>query len=202
MASTKISQLPVLGTMSGSTIVPVVDGGVTKTVTGSVLRTYTGTASGPQGPQGVAGSQGPQGPSGPSGSAAAAGMTLIATVTPSGQTSVVSSIASYSAIVVVLNLSIATPNAYDGNSISFSTDNGSTWGGGIGVGRYGAWATVYNANTGTEKPYAWIGTSGPYGQSPGSGAGAFTSFSGTINAVQIYTSYYFISGSYYVYGLK
>lgn len=67
MSSTKISQLPVLATMSGSTIVPVVDGGVTKTVTGSVLRTYTGTASGPQGPQGVAGSQGPQGVTGPQG---------------------------------------------------------------------------------------------------------------------------------------
>jgi len=68
MASTKISQLPVLATMSNSTVVPVVDGGVTKTVTGSVLRTYTGTASGPQGPQGVAGSQGPQGPQGVAGS--------------------------------------------------------------------------------------------------------------------------------------
>jgi hypothetical protein len=78
MASTKISQLPVLATMSNSTVLPVVDGGVTKTVTGSVLRTYTGTASGPQGPQGVAGSQGPQGPSGPAGSAASSGLVKIA----------------------------------------------------------------------------------------------------------------------------
>jgi hypothetical protein len=67
MASTKISQLPVLATMSNSTVLPVVDGGVTKTVTGSVLRTYTGTASGPQGPQGVTGPQGPQGVTGPQG---------------------------------------------------------------------------------------------------------------------------------------
>jgi len=53
--------------MSNTTVLPVVDGGVTKSVTGSVLRTYTGTASGPQGPQGVAGSQGPQGVTGPQG---------------------------------------------------------------------------------------------------------------------------------------
>jgi hypothetical protein len=52
-----------------------VEGGATKRITGLALKTYTGTASGPQGPQGPAGSNGsagstgPQGPSGPSGAA-------------------------------------------------------------------------------------------------------------------------------------
>ena len=47
MPSTKISQLPALATMSNTTVIPVVDSGVTKTVTGSVLRTYTGGDANP-----------------------------------------------------------------------------------------------------------------------------------------------------------
>jgi hypothetical protein len=52
-----------------------VEGGATKRITGLALKTYTGTASGPQGPSGPAGSNGsagstgPTGPSGPSGAA-------------------------------------------------------------------------------------------------------------------------------------
>jgi len=74
--TTKISTLPTLTTVTDATIIPVVEGGATKRITGLALKTYTGTASGPQGPSGPsgatgsngsAGATGPQGPSGPSG---------------------------------------------------------------------------------------------------------------------------------------
>jgi hypothetical protein len=45
MASTKISQLPSLSTMSDSAIIPVVDSGVTKTITGLVLKAYPMTTA-------------------------------------------------------------------------------------------------------------------------------------------------------------
>jgi len=70
MSSTKISQLPTLATLSDGVIIPVVENGTTKTVTGLVLKTYTGTVlgpQGPQGPQGITGPQGPQGVTGPQG---------------------------------------------------------------------------------------------------------------------------------------
>jgi hypothetical protein len=75
--TTKISSLPALAAVTDATIIPVVEGGATKRITGLTLKTYTGTASGPQGPSGPsgaagsngsagsAGSTGPQGPTGP-----------------------------------------------------------------------------------------------------------------------------------------
>ena len=80
--TTKISTLPSLATVTDATIIPVVEGGATKRITGLALKTYTGTASGPQGPSGPSGATGstgstgatgPQGPSGPSGAAGASG---------------------------------------------------------------------------------------------------------------------------------
>ena len=68
--TTKISTLPTLATVTDATIIPVVESGATKKITGLALKTYTGTASGPQGPSGpsgAAGSNGASGPSGPSG---------------------------------------------------------------------------------------------------------------------------------------
>ena len=68
--TTKISTLPSLATVTDATIIPVVESGATKRITGLALKTYTGTASGPQGPSGpsgAAGSNGASGPSGPSG---------------------------------------------------------------------------------------------------------------------------------------
>jgi hypothetical protein len=68
--TTKISSLPSLATVTDATIIPVVEGGATKRITGAALKTYTGTAAGPQGPSGpsgAAGSNGASGPSGPSG---------------------------------------------------------------------------------------------------------------------------------------
>jgi hypothetical protein len=68
--TTRISTLPSLATVTDATIIPVVEGGATKRITGLALKTYTGTASGPQGPSGpsgAAGSAGASGPSGPSG---------------------------------------------------------------------------------------------------------------------------------------
>jgi len=82
--TTKISTLPTLASVTDATIIPVVEGGATKRITGLALKTYTGTASGPQGPSGPsgatgsngsAGATGPQGPSGPSGPSGAAGST-------------------------------------------------------------------------------------------------------------------------------
>jgi hypothetical protein len=68
--TTRISTLPSLATVTDATIIPVVEGGATKKITGAALKTYTGTAAGPQGPSGpsgAAGSNGASGPSGPSG---------------------------------------------------------------------------------------------------------------------------------------
>jgi len=82
--TTKISTLPTLTTVTDATIIPVVESGTTKRITGLALKTYTGTASGPQGPSGPsgpagsngsAGATGPQGPSGPSGANGSAGAT-------------------------------------------------------------------------------------------------------------------------------
>jgi len=65
--TTRISTLPSLAAVTDATIIPVVEGGATKRITGLALKTYTGTAAGPSGPSGPAGSAGASGPSGPSG---------------------------------------------------------------------------------------------------------------------------------------
>jgi hypothetical protein len=59
--TTKISALPSLASVTDATIIPVVEGGATKRITGAVLKTYTGTAAGPQGTTGSTGSQGTTG---------------------------------------------------------------------------------------------------------------------------------------------
>jgi hypothetical protein len=43
MANVKLSELPALSTMTNAAVVPVVEGGVTKIVTGTALKTYTRT---------------------------------------------------------------------------------------------------------------------------------------------------------------
>lgn len=43
MATVKLSELPALSTMTNAAVVPVVEGGVTKIVTGTALKTYTRT---------------------------------------------------------------------------------------------------------------------------------------------------------------
>jgi hypothetical protein len=67
--TTRISALPSLAAVTDATIIPVVEGGATKRITGLAQKTYTGTAAGPQGPSG------PSGPSGANGSAGSAGVT-------------------------------------------------------------------------------------------------------------------------------
>jgi len=64
--TTKISALPTLSAVTDATIIPVVEGGSTKKITGSVLKTY---AAGAQGATG-AGTQGTTGTQGTSGTAA------------------------------------------------------------------------------------------------------------------------------------
>jgi hypothetical protein len=71
--TTKISSLPSLATVTDATIIPVVEGGATKRITGLALKTYTGTASGPQGPSGPSGPSGAAGSNGSSGSAGVTG---------------------------------------------------------------------------------------------------------------------------------
>jgi len=44
--TTKISTLPVLDTVTDATIIPVVEGGATKRITGAALKTYTGSSGG------------------------------------------------------------------------------------------------------------------------------------------------------------
>jgi len=80
---TKISSLPVLSTVTDATIIPVVEGGVNKKITGNTLKTYTGSGSGPQG---VTGPQGPSGPSGAQGSSATVPKITGISVTDSGYT--------------------------------------------------------------------------------------------------------------------
>jgi hypothetical protein len=45
MSSARISQLPSLGAITDSSIIPVVEGGVTKSITGAVLKAYTITTA-------------------------------------------------------------------------------------------------------------------------------------------------------------
>jgi len=126
--TTKISTLPTLATVTDATIIPVVEGGATKRITGLALKTYTGTASGPQGPSGpsgVTGSNGASGPSGPSGAAgsgaSAATPTALGTVvgataasnsglTSLGYNSAVSASGSYCVGVGTRSLGFTGPN--------------------------------------------------------------------------------------------
>jgi hypothetical protein len=129
--TTRISTLPSLATVTDATIIPVVEGGATKRITGLALKTYTGTAAGPQGPQGPAGSNGsagstgPTGPSGPSGAAgsgaSAATPTVLGTVVGStaagnsgitslGYNSAVSASGSYCVGVGTRSLGFTGPN--------------------------------------------------------------------------------------------
>jgi hypothetical protein len=71
--TTKISALPTLSAVTDATIIPVVEGGATKRITGLALKTYTGTAAGPQGPSGPSGPSGAAGSNGSAGSAGASG---------------------------------------------------------------------------------------------------------------------------------
>ena len=66
----KISELPELATIKESTIIPVVDSGLNKTISGGTLRNYISGLpgqAGPTGPRGTAGQQGYTGSQGISG---------------------------------------------------------------------------------------------------------------------------------------
>jgi len=73
--TTKISALPTLSTVTDATIIPVVEGGATKKITGSVLKTYAAGAQGATGAgtQGATGSTGSQGTNGGTGAQGTAG---------------------------------------------------------------------------------------------------------------------------------
>ena len=65
--TTKISALPSLASVTDATIIPVVESGATKKITGAVLKTYAAGAQGTtgSGTQGASGSAGTQGATGP-----------------------------------------------------------------------------------------------------------------------------------------
>lgn len=65
----KISELPELDDIKESTIIPVVDAGLNKTITGGTLRNYVSTLPGNTGPTG------PRGPAGPNGYTGSQGIT-------------------------------------------------------------------------------------------------------------------------------
>ena len=65
--TTKISALPTLAAVTDATIIPVVEGGATKKITGSVLKTYAAGAQGTTGANGAQGSTGAQGTAGSNG---------------------------------------------------------------------------------------------------------------------------------------
>ena len=76
--TTKISALPTLATVTDATIIPVVEGGATKRITGLALKTYAAGAQGTtgttgSGTQGTTGSTGSQGSSGSAGTQGAIG---------------------------------------------------------------------------------------------------------------------------------
>ncbi len=75
MADTKISQLPAVTELTGTELVPVVQGGANKRTTAAALTGQVGPAgpTGPQGPEGPTGATGPQGPAGATGAAGAQG---------------------------------------------------------------------------------------------------------------------------------
>jgi len=70
--TTKISALPTLSAVTDATIIPVVEGGATKKITGVTLKTY---AAGAQGTAGTTGAQGTTGTQGAAGSAGSQGAT-------------------------------------------------------------------------------------------------------------------------------
>ena len=73
--TTKISALPTLTAVTDATVIPVVEGGATKKITGAVLKTYAAGAQGATGAgtQGATGSQGTSGTQGITGSQGATG---------------------------------------------------------------------------------------------------------------------------------
>jgi hypothetical protein len=78
MADTKISQLPAATELTGTELVPVVQGGANKRTTAAALTGPQGPAgatgaTGPQGPKGDTGDTGPQGPAGATGATGATG---------------------------------------------------------------------------------------------------------------------------------
>ena len=77
----KISELPELSTIRESTIIPVVDSGLNKTISGGTLKSYISSTPGMAGPTGP---RGPQGPYGYTGSIGVKGYT--GSVGPAGAT--------------------------------------------------------------------------------------------------------------------
>lgn len=67
MADTRISNLPIATSAANTDIFVVVQGGTTKQMPGTLVRTGQVGAQGPQGPQGVPGPMGVQGPAGSTG---------------------------------------------------------------------------------------------------------------------------------------
>ena len=70
--TTKISALPSLATVTDATVIPVVEGGATKKITGAALKTY---AAGAQGTTGTTGAQGTTGTAGSQGATGTQGTT-------------------------------------------------------------------------------------------------------------------------------
>ena len=71
--SKKISELPATDTVSASDVFPLVQGGITKRVIGSVLQAFLRGPTGPTGPTGETGAMGVPGPTGPQGDSGAVG---------------------------------------------------------------------------------------------------------------------------------
>ena len=83
----KISELPLATGPTGSAVVPLVEGGVTKQFTLTDLRTFTGLATGPTGPLGPTGPQGETGATGSTGPTGSTGSTgIVGPTGPQGET--------------------------------------------------------------------------------------------------------------------
>lgn len=87
MSTIKISSFPPAAGVTDSTVIPVVDSGANKKITGAQIKSYIGTVSGPTGPTGPAGAIGPAGATGATGPVGATGATGPAGASgPSGAT--------------------------------------------------------------------------------------------------------------------
>lgn len=75
MSTIKISSLPLAAGVTDTTIIPIVDAGSNKKITGTQIKNYIGTVSGPTGPTGVTGPTGPTGPTGATGDTGPTGVT-------------------------------------------------------------------------------------------------------------------------------
>ena len=73
--TTKISALPTLAAVTDATLIPVVEGGATKKITGVTLKNYALGAQGVTGSQGTTGTQGTTGSTGAQGTSGAQGTT-------------------------------------------------------------------------------------------------------------------------------